>query len=564
MTNMFTFTLGRVATAVEAKSKFIPVWLMNDNFFSPQDIMDKEEEIKFDFDMGDGVKETFTKKVKQTKICKYISLGNPNRNSSPAFGGGETVLVMKMANHDEYFCTAFFSDLDLKGQEVFELLIPARKLKDGTLKPDVEADGTEISASYRFMVDTTTEGQQMLLRTSKFNGERCILTIMFDAKEGKLCMYTDEKDCITIEASNSDEELPATLRFHTEGRKLERYGDNAYIEVDKSCYMSTDKDVYWGIKGSTLIRSDKEIVIDTKSKCNINAKEELTLTSSKDINIGSKTKCVINAKEDINLTSLTGKVTLFSPTELGFGSPSVKAVVPDFNVTGLFSCSALNVSGAGGGTASPVMFKVKATDWSEFDKAMKKIKELNEITDEDEGGDGKRKKKEEQEPEEPVKPPEDVTFVPDADGTGANTDTVLHPLGKVDIKSGPGKNVTIGSGANIEIKAEIGTVSINGQMGADLTGCGTSLLQTLNQFDTQLTAAIPADIATMQVISPVGPCIIIAPMAQTIAAITANAAKMIAIKGGASFFNGSGRLTVSTEEHLDKLKEIRSKLKLRR
>lgn len=125
-------------------------------------------------------------------VAKWLPFSNSNRVSSPDVIKGETVMVFRYMDTDEYHWCTMFREPSLRRLET--VVYAFSNLKDG-----VEAFNTD--SSYHLTV--STHDKYIKLHTSKNDEEPFEYDITLDTRNGKLSIEDDIKNSIVMDSKVS-------------------------------------------------------------------------------------------------------------------------------------------------------------------------------------------------------------------------------------------------------------------------------------------------------------------------------------------------------------------------
>ena len=112
--------------------------------------------------------------------AKWINLGGSNRITAPDVYKGETVILYKYENVDEYYWSTVFREPTLRKQETVVTAYSNEKAPMKEFNPD---------SSYWTMFDT--RGKKVQLHTSKNDSEPVTYDATIDTKKGTLELFRD-------------------------------------------------------------------------------------------------------------------------------------------------------------------------------------------------------------------------------------------------------------------------------------------------------------------------------------------------------------------------------------
>lgn len=472
MANDFTLMLGRVVEPTDPKVPDCKVVLLGYTFYLTGEIL-LEDKKTIEIDNGDTT-ETLEIDNTSTITCKWISLGNPNRVSSPALYGGETVLVLYHQPSNRYFYTAFFTDIDLKKTDVIEYYFSARS-------KDSEENEDERSGSYRLVIDT--ENKQVTFNTSDLNEEKTTFKFLLDLLKGQFLLANGEGDFFNMVLADEEDpdNKPSKMHKNLEGELVTKATLDSYTELGKDDVKLVGGDSHTEITGSTFIKVKKDCNMAVDGVIAIEGKGDLNLDLSGKGNLKIKGDAILQSEGKIGITSLQGEVNIFGGSTITMCTPTFNIIAPAVSVSGALQAASLSVGGGSSSSPAPMVIQGSPVDWEPYTEAFKKLKEKTKI-ESDDGGDSSdedsnnEESKEEEKKEEDKKPAE-------VNGESKSKDAIVDVEGKVEFKSG--------TTASIEAQSSMslvgGSAKLEGKQGVSVTGAGVSLFDLIKDICTVLT-----------------------------------------------------------------------------
>jgi phage baseplate assembly protein gpV len=210
-------------------------------------------------------------KAKNYFRAKWLPFGHSNRTTSPNVIAGETVMIFKFGDVDEYYWTTIFNEPILRRLE--KVLYSFGNMSTG--KATVPYDQT---TSYWFEVDTVNK--LISFHTSMNDGEYTEYDITINTAKGNLRITDKKGNYIYLDSPIN------TLTINT--------NKDVIINTTESTFVNAGKNVEVDAGSSVLVKAGKTVEVDAGSLVRIDAPT---------INITGK----VNIKGD---TSITGNVSV--------------------------------------------------------------------------------------------------------------------------------------------------------------------------------------------------------------------------------------------------------------
>lgn len=232
-------SVGTVAANKKLTQKTIEVVLDEQFSYMDGEVTDNKREMQES--AKDYSDEEWKVKVDTTPtvMAHWLPLGCSSRQTAPDVRRGETVMIFKYADTDQYWWMEMMQYKHIRRLETIVWSI------SDNAKEDVEDDP---ESTYWF--EWSTHRQVVRLHTSKSNGEPFVYDIEVNAKEGRIVIKDDDDNYIFMDS--------------TERRIKAHNKDNSFIDLDK-------KKIWINSQDEIKLTTDKYILdakssIDTKTK----------------------------------------------------------------------------------------------------------------------------------------------------------------------------------------------------------------------------------------------------------------------------------------------------------
>lgn len=144
-----------------------------------------------------------------TLKATWLPFGSSNRKSAPDVRRGETVVLFRFGDTDQYFWTTLKDDLHLRKLETVIYAF------SGTRDESV----TEVTAEHYYFLEVSTHNKLIHFHTSKADGEPFGYDIQINTKAGTILIQDDIGNYIS---------------FDSKGRQIEmKNADGSLVEVNK-------------------------------------------------------------------------------------------------------------------------------------------------------------------------------------------------------------------------------------------------------------------------------------------------------------------------------------------
>lgn len=186
------YSLGIVVENKEKGSNTIKVTPIEKIRLSKGKLADQKYEYNETMPDSRGVSKTKSVTGSDMIEAKWLPFGDPNRMNAPDVYKNETVAIWRFADTDEYHWTTIFQEPEIRRLET--VCIGASNMKDGLKSYNKES-------SYWF--ELSTDEQQVVIQTSKSNGESFEYTFKIDTSESTVEIKDDIGNSIKLDSKNN-------------------------------------------------------------------------------------------------------------------------------------------------------------------------------------------------------------------------------------------------------------------------------------------------------------------------------------------------------------------------
>lgn len=166
-------------------------------------------------------------------VAKWLSFGVSNRNSAPDVRAGETVVLFRFADTDEYYWTTIFREPSVRRQET--VLYTYGNLPNGN-------QAWNKDSSYWFEI--STHDKHIQLHTTKSDGEKYEYDIKLDTDNGSLIIADDAGNSISLYSNIGSAEITTTESIKWKSKSVvieaENLTVNANANISGTLHVSGD------------------------------------------------------------------------------------------------------------------------------------------------------------------------------------------------------------------------------------------------------------------------------------------------------------------------------------
>lgn len=195
------YSLGIVAINKEKKSDHIKVTPIEELTLNNGKLTEQKNTYKVELPDAKGIERSSQVESDTMLIAKWIPFGQSNRITPPDVIAGETVIIFRFADTDEYYWTSIFREPGIRRLET--VLYAFCNIPDGQEKFDKETS---------YWLEVSTDEKHIKLHTSKNNGEPYEYDITIDTENGKILI--DDNSGNSIELNSSQNEISAIANTH--------------------------------------------------------------------------------------------------------------------------------------------------------------------------------------------------------------------------------------------------------------------------------------------------------------------------------------------------------------
>jgi hypothetical protein len=186
------------STAILAEDKktgsdYIKAWPVEVIPFYNGNIAEQGSDYKVEAPDASGVLKKSKVTSEATVVAKWIPIGGGNRMSAPDVCAGETVLLYKFADAEDFYWTTMTREPLLRKKE--KVMYAYSNIDSSTKEFDK-------NSSYWFEVDTI--GKKAQLHTSKNDGEPYAYDVIIDTKKGNLTITDSSGNVFKLDSANSE------------------------------------------------------------------------------------------------------------------------------------------------------------------------------------------------------------------------------------------------------------------------------------------------------------------------------------------------------------------------
>lgn len=227
------FSFGVVAANKARGSDMVQVVPTEKFFMMSGEMTDNVDKIDVKGKDADGKDYQETAQTKAPLTCKWIPLGEPNRVTPPDVRRNEQVLIYRYGDTQYYFWTSAFNNV-------------LRKLEtvgwwwsgDPNDSPD---DLAKRTADNGYFLQISSHDKNIILSTSKLNGEKCRYRFQFDMANGHWTLGDDLGNEIELDS------VAGVLTATTENKIIQNTKDytvnceNYIVNAKTKVYFDTPK-----------------------------------------------------------------------------------------------------------------------------------------------------------------------------------------------------------------------------------------------------------------------------------------------------------------------------------
>jgi hypothetical protein len=130
--------------------------------------------------------------------AKWIAFGHSNRITAPDVVAGETVIIFRFGEVDEYYWTTIFREPSLRRQE--DVVYAYSNLKNGT---------EEFDAKTSYWTQINTKKKFVHLHTANNDNEFTTYDVQIDTKNGRFVIYDGVGNYVNLDSKKGSIEINA-------------------------------------------------------------------------------------------------------------------------------------------------------------------------------------------------------------------------------------------------------------------------------------------------------------------------------------------------------------------
>lgn len=195
------YSLGIVAINKEKKSDHIKVTPIEELTLSNGKLSEQKNLHKVELPDAKGIERSSQLESDSMLVAKWIPFGQSNRMTPPDVIAGETVIIFRFADTDEYYWTSIFREPGIRRLET--VMYAFCNIPDGQEKFNKETS---------YWLEVSTDEKHIKLHTSKNDGEPYEYDITIDTENGKILI--DDNSGNSIELNSAQNEISAIANTH--------------------------------------------------------------------------------------------------------------------------------------------------------------------------------------------------------------------------------------------------------------------------------------------------------------------------------------------------------------
>ena len=239
------YSIGLVAKNKPLSSKIIEVTPTEDLPMLNGEITDNAKNTTATSTDASGA--TYSSKVTTTSTLKatWLPINNSNRLTPPDVRRGETIVIYRFGDTDQYFWNTLKDDSNLRRLETVIYGFSGNP-----------TEGAPVDAENMYFLEVSTHKKIMHLHTSKKNGEPFTYDIQINAGEGYIQIQDDGDNFILFNS--------------TERRIVASNADGSYLSIDKKNVSIKAPDTYT-VDAKTIVHNGKDITNNGSSSFTVNS-----------------------------------------------------------------------------------------------------------------------------------------------------------------------------------------------------------------------------------------------------------------------------------------------------
>jgi hypothetical protein len=203
MSKLKLYSLGIVIEDKKDESDYIKANPTETISFSNDILTDDDKKYQTETANSKNVKSKDKLTGGSSLVAKWVPFGQSNRISAPDVVKGETVILFKYADDDDYYWTTIFREPSLRRLE--HVLYAYSDLKDGNKAFDKNSS---------YWIEISTKKKHIHLHTSKSNEEPYGYDVKIDTARGKLTIDDNAGNSIFINSKEGIMDFKAVNKIN--------------------------------------------------------------------------------------------------------------------------------------------------------------------------------------------------------------------------------------------------------------------------------------------------------------------------------------------------------------
>lgn len=246
------YSLGIVAANKLLNSDIIEVNPIEEFPMMDGEITDNVEQYKTESKTSEG--ETFNTDIQTTVSvkAKWLPINNSNRRSSPDVRRGETVVIYRFADTDEYWWNTLKNDHTLRRLETVIYCF------SNSRKENIADD-----ANSTYWIEISTHKKLIHVHTSKNDNEPFCYDIQINAKDGNLVITDDAGNYILLDSKENT--------IHLEN------GLGSFVDINRTVITINANDI--NINGQSSVTVNTNAMSVNSSSTVVSGSSSINITS---------------------------------------------------------------------------------------------------------------------------------------------------------------------------------------------------------------------------------------------------------------------------------------------
>ena len=157
-----------------------------------------------------GVQKSSEIKGDDVVVAKWIPFGHSNRITAPDVVEGETVILFRFADNDEYHWTTLFREPSLRRLETVMYAFS-----------DIAAPGQAFDKDSSYYFEVSTKEKHVTFKTSKADGEPYAYLIDIDTGKGLMTVIDDVRNEVSINSKTGEIKVKTNEKVTIETKTAE-------------------------------------------------------------------------------------------------------------------------------------------------------------------------------------------------------------------------------------------------------------------------------------------------------------------------------------------------------